>query len=233
MELSISPVEKSANLVDQVVHQLRSAILGGDLPIGQPIPAEAALAEQLQVSRTVVREAMQTMRGMGIVEIRRGKPARVKRPDVRDAADSLQFYLGSQGGSLLDQLEVRAPVECQIAELAAQRITREQLDGLREALDELRKARTRPEVIDADVRFHARLADATGNPLFATLLAAVAELMRISIAATNPGPARIVTLELHEAIFDAVEAGDPLAARQAMQAHMDEAARYLREQGVK
>ena len=232
MELSISPVEKNANLVDQVVRQLRSAILGGGLPFGEPIPAEGVLAKQLQVSRTVVREALRTMRGMGMVEIDRGKPARVKRPDVRDAADSLQFYLGSHGGSLLQQIEVRTSVECQIAELAAQRITPEQLEKLREALEELRRAKTRAQVVEADVRFHTQLAESTGNPLFCTLLATVAELMRASIASMNPGPAWNVSLELHEAIFRAVDRGDASAARDAMAAHMREAEAFLREHGL-
>lgn len=229
MHLSVEPVKNRGNLVEQVVEQLRTAILEGELSVGQQMPTELYLVEQLNVSRTVVREAMHTMRGMGMLEINRGKPARVKKPDVQHTANTLQFYLGSRGGTLLQQIEVRTPVECQIAELAAMRATPADIQKLGEALHDLQAAKKREEVVEADIRFHTRLAEATGNPLFCTLLAAVAELMRVSIATMNPGPARMVTLELHESIYKAVAGGDPIAAREAMSVHMREAEAFLRQ----
>lgn len=208
------------DLVHEMVAQLRARILEGDFSDGD-LPAEGELSTSFGVSRTVAREAMRTLRTMGLVEVAQGKRPRVRPVDSEMAVDCLTLLLCRGSISLLDLIEVRKPIEGQIAELAAERASPAHIQAMEEAIENQAKATTMKRQVEADMIFHQEMAIATGNEIFRLLLAALASLLEESRrqSISQVGSARAV--EGHTAILDAIKNRDPVAARMAMARHLE------------
>lgn len=134
---------------------------------------------------------------------------------------------------LADIYEVRLHVEQSCAELAAQRRTAQDIKALRKALDEMGVAvKSRTDGTAADVRFHLAIAEATRNAAMRKLLEFLHGSLGDSVkrARANsdrvPGQPEIAQAE-HKALFAAIEAGDPTAARAAVCNHLEHAAQRL------
>ena len=209
-----------ANRVDEVVLRLREQIVSGKLSADHSLPSEGDLATQFRVSRTVVREAMRILCTQGLVEISQGRRPRVKKADSQAAIISLDALLSRGSGSLQHLTEVRLPLEVEIAGLAAERATPEQLQTLAQTNDQLAGANSLEECIEADIAFHRALAAATNNPLFVLLLETVAQLLRESRRRTLTQSGTRLAWEEHVKIYQTVVQRDPAAAREAMRQHM-------------
>jgi GntR family transcriptional repressor for pyruvate dehydrogenase complex len=228
MSPKLVPLERG-DLVRGAVEQLRAFVLSR--PRDEELPSEAVLAQRLGVSRTVLREAMKHLQAQGLVLIAQGKRARVRPADPQAAIASLDVLLRRSEGSLLQLVEVRRPLEAEIVALAARRATPEALAEAEAAIAAQEAAATLEARIDADLAFHRALAKATGNPVFALLLDALAGLMRASRRTSLGKYGNRIPVEHHRAILDAVRRRDPAAARAAMDAHLGLNERHLREDG--
>lgn len=220
------------NLVDEVVQRLRDHILTGELEAEAPLPSEGNLAETFRVSRTVIREAMRILRTQGLVEISRGRRPRVKKVGPQAAIESLDALLSRSPGSLAYLTQVRRPLEIEIAGLACQHATQEHWNLLEQANEELAAAGNFEECVVADVRFHRILAEATGNPLFVLLMETIAQLLYESRRRTISQSGVALALEEHRRILLTIRSRDPLAARAAMERHMNLIQRDLHEAGL-
>lgn len=216
------------DLVARVVAHLRGTILAGTYATGASLPSEGSLAASLGVSRTVIREAMRSLRSQGLVVMSQGARPRVAEVDARPTVESLALLLTRSRTTLLQLTEVRRPLEAAIAGRAAERATAEQIAALRAANADLEGAASLGDRVAADVRFHERLAEATGNPVFMVLLATLGGLLvesrRRTIRTAGLEPALIG----HREILAAVERRDPAAAEAAMRRHLDWAERDIR-----
>jgi len=127
-------------LHEDVADQLRDAIFDGRYVAGQKLPPERELAEEFEVNRTSVREAIQVLEGLGLVTVRQGDGVTV-RPRTEasfDALPSMIFHAGHIHLSLLGELiEVMSPMLLEMGRLAIERHTPEQLQELRRLRDEL------------------------------------------------------------------------------------------------
>jgi GntR family transcriptional regulator, transcriptional repressor for pyruvate dehydrogenase complex len=217
------------NLVREVVEQLRNQILAGRFPPDAPMPPEGQLCEGFGVSRTVIREAMRTLQAQGLVEVSQGRLPRVRPVDSRNVVETLGTFLQRGNHSLLNLIEVRRPLESEIAGLAAQRATPEQIEALRQAVRQMAAARALDSRVEADLRFHDLLATATGNPVFPLLLSVLADLMRQSRRQTISATGLERALAGHRAVLAAVEDRDPVQARKTMLDHLDLAEHDLQE----
>ena len=215
-----APPLLSENLVDEVVGRLRSHIVGGKLPPDSLLPSEGKLAESFRVSRTVVREAMRILQAQGLVVLSQGRRAAVKRADPEATIASLDALLSRSNSSLEHLTEARRPLEIEIAGLAAERATPEQLAALEQANFDLEQAPDLEHAVDADVRFHRLLAEATGNPIFVSMLETIAQLLRESRRRTIKSAGKQLALDEHRKILATIRTGDREAAREAMQFHM-------------
>ncbi|RUM07889.1 FadR/GntR family transcriptional regulator [Rhizobium chutanense] len=216
-----SPVE-SRRLYRQVADQIRLMIASGELAVGQRLPAERDLAEQLSVSRPTVREALIVLEVEGLVNIRMGSGIYVAR---RHAA-SVAVSEGEPVEGPFELLQARAVIECAIAEEAATRARPEDIALLDEALVRMSGGvNDAGAVIAADRAFHTGIAAIVGN---ATLIRVTGEMfdMRMSpyfekLASHFEGPTTWRSaLEEHRAIRDAIAAGDAAGAKAAMRAHL-------------
>ena len=210
----------SLGIKERVAGQLRGLIEAGSLQAGEQLPSERELAEQLGVSRSTVREAVQFLGALGLVEIRHGSGTFV-RSDGDLPSEWLQWTQRHQV-QVHELLEVRRGLEAVAAELAAERS--HDLGAMEAALADMEAAIDGPDVpglVEADLAFHTALAAASGNTALRHLTDSLGrELLRERGAIWNePGrPER--SLREHRRIYEAVSAGDALGARTALVDHL-------------
>ena len=222
------PIAPRATLVDQGCEQLRSKILVGEFRSGDELPPEGTLAEMLDVSRTVIREVLRILRAQGLVEVAQGRTPRVQPADPQAAVDSLTALLRGGGNSVLQLLEVRRPLEAAIAHHAAHRATAEQIAAMREAIDDQVRSVRREDQVAADMRFHALLAEATGNAIFQMFMGTIWELLKTSIQTTLSKTGVERAAVGHRNVLEAIERRDAAAAEREMRAHLISAEEDLR-----
>lgn len=227
---AVSTVEAAQSLHGDVLDQLGLLISGGELVAGQVVRADE-LGERFGVSRTVVREAVRVLESMGMVSSRRRVGVTVAPREQWNVHDPRIIRWRLEGADRLAQLrslsELRCGIEPLAAGLAAARATPEQCGELTRAVMDMAvhgRSGDLTAYLEADIRFHATLLGASGNEMLAALSGVVAEVLagrtRHDLMPARPEPAAI---RLHADVAQAVQAGDAQAARQAMQAILDEA----------
>ncbi|MAT95126.1 MAG: GntR family transcriptional regulator [Halioglobus sp.] len=218
MEIQTIKVQR---LYLQVAQQLQGLIESGAIEVGARLPSERDLASQFGVSRPTVREAMIALEIAGLVEVRSGSGVYVlARPDHPGRVAQMQ------GPGPFEILEARRLIEGETCALAAQRIDAQQLARLQELVDEMAEENRREVVTEqADEAFHCLVAEAAGNSALAATVTWLWRLRNESEISTHfhrrvraEGNRPIVAD--HQAILDALRAGDPQAARQAMSGHL-------------
>jgi GntR family transcriptional repressor for pyruvate dehydrogenase complex len=215
------------SLVKKAEDRLRRQILKrGDHDL---LPSQGELAATLGVSRTVLREAMKHLEAEGLVEIAQGRRIRVKPAGPQASMRTLDAMLRRSDASLAQLLEVRRPLEGEIAALAAERILPEELLELENTLVDLRVQQVLDRRVDADLLFHRTLAVATRNPVFPLLLDTLAGLLRASRYASIGTHGAAAAVEGHQEILDAVKARNPKAAREAMLRHLQANEKQLKD----
>jgi GntR family transcriptional repressor for pyruvate dehydrogenase complex len=214
----------SAKLVEQTVAALREQILSGSYPSGAVLPSQGAICDELGVSRSVVREAMRTLQSQGLIEVTQGRRPCVLPAGPAPVIESLGTLVERSVISLQQLLEVRRPLEVEIAARAARQRSDEHVEQLRLSLDAMRDAGDLPAQVDADVHFHKILADASGNPLFGIMLDVLSKLLHESRRHTIRQSGIETALRFHERIFRAVQEWDVESARNAMREHMEQTA---------
>jgi len=222
-------VVRESSLSDKVAALLTESILAGVVRPGQRLPSERELMEQFGVSRSVIREAVRSVAAKGLVkqQPRAGHVVSELGPD--SVTESMTIYLRGRGPYGLEKLmEVRATIETQTAELAAERASTKEVDEIRTADAELRGARGARQAALADIAFHRAIAHASGNEFFVIMLDSI---RGVQLQAQSPGLADRVTREAvraeHATILERIADRDSAGARLAMQAHIEDSARRL------
>ncbi|NHZ70314.1 MAG: FCD domain-containing protein [Proteobacteria bacterium] len=219
-------------LAIDIADQIERLVLSRELAIGDALPAERELAEQLEVSRNILREAISMLVQKGLVEVRPGSGTFIARPSSELLGDTLTSFIRFNSSGLLDLVEARRSLEVEITALAAERATEADravvedcLKVMDESVDDLEA------YIEADIRFHQALAVAADNEILYLLLDSIRGAMRENIrtlATLQPGAVREAAHH-HRAIAEALELHDPGAAREAMRGHLEGVERGLRE----
>jgi DNA-binding FadR family transcriptional regulator len=217
-----------ANHVAALAELFEQAILSGELAPGEQLPSERDISAQRKVSRSVVREALGRLASLGLVESRHGSGTRVRAPDGQQVSAAYRRLMHRPGHKLEDLSAVRLPLETAIAALAAENRTDDHLRRLDEAQRALGNPRRSLEShVEADLAFHAGLADATGNPFFAVVLAPIQELLVESRRRTLGRYGAKIAYEHHAAVLAAVGAQRPEDAASAMRQHIEANFRHL------
>jgi GntR family transcriptional repressor for pyruvate dehydrogenase complex len=220
------PVQ-TERLYEQIVDQIESRIVAGELKVGDQLPSERELAEQFTVSRIAVREAVKSLRQKGLVEIRPGRGTFVTNGTpgaVRHSLNMLMKFGSADGDSYL--VEVREILEPEIAARAATRITDEFIAAMQNAVNIMETATASNDsdaFVEADLDFHLALAEAAQNPIILILINSIIDLLREQRKRTgnvSGGLAR--GQHHHKLILDALIRHDAQAARQTMQAHLQQ-----------
>jgi DNA-binding FadR family transcriptional regulator len=218
-----------------LVEALGRRVVHGWVAPGEPLPAEPLLAEEYDVSRTAVREALRVLAAKGLVEARpmRGTRVRPRREWRLLDPDLLRWSVddGDPGELLRDLFDVRLMLEPEAARLAAERAAAEDREAVEAAYARLAASLDDPEAfVDADLAFHRAVIAATSNPLLGELAAAVEAGLRLArrVQVRVAGDLRPLPrdpLPGHLAVVDGVVAGDGEAAAAAMRRVVLSAAR--------
>lgn len=209
-------------LPEALADALQQEILGERLAPGDRLPTEAELAERFDVSRTVVREAARLLVQRGLVTVKPGRGMTVAEFDGRFIAEQYALLLRLSSGTFEQLLELRLVLEVEMAALAAERRTPEQLAAMRETIRRGHEARdSRLEFLAADLDFHELVAQASGNPFFLLVVGPINGFLRDTYSQGPGYPAAAShTLKEHQEMADAIEAGDPARARRATEKHL-------------
>lgn len=217
---TIEPIRRS-KLYQGIVAQIEELLERGELRPGDQLPPERALAEQFEVSRASVREALRTLELLGVIETRAGGGTFVRRVAPDDLARPLHSLI-ARGHTLPDVIAFRGVVEPAIAAMAAQRIREEQLAELRELLQRQHAKVARHETyVEEDTRFHEVIGDAAGNELLTTMLGVIWDVLRASREEWLQTNDRAhASLDAHQRIYDALARHDADGAREASAEHI-------------
>lgn len=217
----------SRRISRQVVTQFQGMMREGVLSAGDRLPTERDLAEQFQVSRNSVREALRELDLLGLVESRHGEGTFVRAPGPADLMAPFRAVIELSMPAAESVMEFRMAFEPGVASLAAANLTPAGEDLLVQALDRFERALTseaRAETPDAD--FHLAVARVTGNPTVIAVHAAVYELlhdMRSRLAPSSYEP-HDKSATGHRALTEAILARDPDRAGQVMRDHLADVA---------
>ncbi|MFB9660255.1 FadR/GntR family transcriptional regulator [Glycomyces mayteni] len=214
---------------DDVVNGVKHMILTGELHPGERLPVEKELAETLGVSRGSLREGVRALSILGVLDTRQGDGTYVTGLDVPRLLAPMGFMVELQGdeGQARHVHAIRRLLEAEAARLAAYSIPDEALAEARGLLDEAaRLLDTAPDdherIIEIDIAFHRIIASHTGNPVLAGMIEALAGRTvreRLWRSLREAGADRR-THEEHLAIWRALRAHDPEAARVRMANHL-------------
>ena len=222
---------KSGNAYEVTVERLSAAIKMGLYRSGDQLPNERDLAEIMGVSRTTLREAIRVLVAQGFLSVKRGRTggtfvtAALTLPSVRE----LKQRLIESGTTLNDILDHRLIVEPGVAELAAQRANRGQIDAMQTLIDRM------SEVADQfgehrclDTEFHLSIARATQSDRLASMVAGIhAELSDLLAVIPHSSAACLDSALQHQAILDAIATERSDLARQLMSDHITRTNRLL------
>lgn len=220
--MDIQPIVRREHLPTRIAADFAQRIRGGSLQPGDKLPTEQVLSRTLGVSRTVVREAIAQLRSEGLVETRQGVGAFV-------AQSPGQIRLQSGGDmdrhQFTDLYQLRVPLEIEAAGIAAENRGDDDLRAIDEALDRMSSQdEWETEGVTADLDFHRRIAQATGNEYFVQFIGVIADrVAHVIVAGRSHMQAHAIfahTIAEHTAIRDAIRDRDPKAARAAMRAHL-------------
>ncbi len=231
-EFKVERLTVTGSLADRVTDALIQLTKGEDFPPGSRLPSEMSMASRFGVSRTVIREAISRLKSDGLVESRQGSGVFVREgnmntpfridPSIMDSIHSIQQVI-----------ELRKALEGEITALAAERRSKAQLAAIKQALKQIdTEVRDGSVGTVADITFHRRIAEATGNPHFLSLIEFLFNFIQSAMQtargyeSTRPDLAQEVKDE-HLVIVDAIAKQDVEAARAAARHHMDGSSRRL------
>ena len=199
---------------EAVFAAIRGDIESGVVPVGGKLSSEATLAQQYGVSRSVIREALRSCTALGLTVTKTGKGTFVIAAKVANDLTLGQY-------SARDLTEARPHIEIPAAGLAAQRRTAEELETLRHLMDAM-STETDPESwVALDSSFHAAIARASGNKVFASVVADIRDALAHQSETLNMVADRQHASDIeHQQILTAIEAGSPDEASAAMANHL-------------
>ena len=213
---------RQLRISEEVAEQLKQSIVSGHFKPGEKLPPERDLAEEFQVSRVAIREALRKLEHAGFIVTRQGATGGAYVTDLNFeylVNAFLDLFL-SEKISIPELHHVRLLIEPEVARLAASNITPEYAQRLKEALDIEELPITSLSVdVDRKQRVHFILAEMCGNRFFEALMRSLLGLTKKVVEAVNPDPDYVHPKGMHRSVVEAVVAGNAEAAAEAMKKH--------------
>jgi GntR family transcriptional repressor for pyruvate dehydrogenase complex len=221
VSLDTSPLRPlgRTRLYEDLVERLGEFVIRTDLEVGGRFPPERELASRLGVSRASLRQALAVLEAQGFIEVRHGGGVFLRR---RRGFGGVLHKLVERRRRLPEVLEARELLEVRLAELAATRRTDADLAALRSALETMEAEVASAGLgAEGDIAFHHAVHHAGSNTVLEHVIDGLAEAIHETRmeSLSEPGRPRS-SLAAHRRILEAIEAGEPARAADAMRAHL-------------
>ncbi|MFN8095019.1 MAG: FadR/GntR family transcriptional regulator [Vicinamibacteria bacterium] len=208
----------------QVVDHVRREIEAGRLGPGDRLPPERELAQQMGVSRPSLRSGLRTLTAMGIIHARRGAGTFIVEGPPQLGKAPLQFMAALHGFTLDQMYEARRMLEVGAAGLAATRATGEQLVAMADEITGMYATLEDPQAfLRHDLAFHRAVAAGSGNPIVATIIGTLVEIIWEAGRVNMQGFSLRESADTHRRIYDAIRSRSAERARREMTAHLEQA----------
>lgn len=224
---------------DELADILESRIVTNNIPVGMRIPPEREIAEECGINRATVQKAIQLLEQRGLVEMLHGSGTYVKDLEHSVMVDTLKRYFVHTRSTPEHMFSLRLFLESGAASLAASSATDQQVKELRTCFEEFEDAINGGDDekrVEADLRFHEMIAEATGNPMLMCVMKSLHKI--IFLLMTDDSVDRIKkakakdSIQIHRAILEAIADRNPELADQMMKKHMNLGKLLLRGEAV-
>lgn len=226
----IKRAKRPASAVDTIVENFRTMIETGALRVGDDLPTERDMAEQLGVSRNTFREAIKRLEAYGIVETRQKQGARIVNKSVDAMISILSFRLGADEKTFLDVQHFRGILETGLVTDIVANVTPADVEELTEINERLATTRAVVTLAEIDLAFHKRLLSVARNDtalkVYDVLSGVILQIMTLGKAQNGSE----LALTSHRAIIAALAKGDRDGLQRELSDHMGLGLRYLAQQ---
>ncbi|MDQ7095306.1 FadR/GntR family transcriptional regulator [Desulfosporosinus sp. PR] len=225
------PVKFYGNLSEGVVNQIMQVIKKGELKPGDKLPPEREMCTMFSVSRTVIRDALKMLVGLGVVTIRHGMGAYINEVDEAEDVSRLASLLQISRGTVEELFQVREVLESQAVVWCTQNANEQDLQQLENII---RKGKELGDTGESklallDAEFHLKIVEAAGNKVLMRLMINLLDLLGENRTRTLmvPGRPRLSVMD-HASIVEAIKQRDPELARQRMLSHLADVREAIR-----
>ncbi len=213
------------SIIDKVIDHFKSQIISGELKEGDLLPSQDELAKHLGVSRISLREAINRLALLGLVEVKHGVGTfiRATRPDF--LIQSISSLIIMDHASAEELLQARSLIEPAVTALAAESATPEEIDKINGILTAMEKEFREGLIQDykeKDTTFHLTIAASSHNRVLVRVVQAIRELLPgvIFKAFAESRALQASAMEYHRRIFDAIRNRDSTKAKEEMEGHL-------------
>ena len=224
---SFQPVRRS-QLVNEVISQLRSRFASGEFQLGDKLPSEAVLIEELRVGRTTLREAIRVLEHDGLVEVRQGSGT-----FLRSTTDPEVLAVRLRQARVLEVMEVRRALELEVARMAAAYRTDGALAAIRDTVDRMRRSIDSGDklaFLEADMEMYRILAGETRNSIMIEIHSSFAEALRLALTQVVGIPGVMLNcLGHHKQLLEAIVARDSSRAEEVVKSHLERVMRLIQD----
>lgn len=219
---------RGVNIRDSVVEQVRNLILEGRWKPGDKLPPQDKLAEEFGISRTSMREALYKLSSLGLIKIEHGKGTFISSRSTASMLETLSLLILNETDEL-NLLEARTYLEAGTSSLAAERATEEEIEELRELVQEMKIYLDRDQIdsfSDCDLKFHLKIAGIAKNAVLVKLIETIREMLQRQQREVHTIPRAVKSAYIyHEKIMQAVAVRNPTEAQRLMEEHLN----YVKE----
>jgi len=211
---------KKVNIADAVYESMIGMIASGNWPEGTKIPSENELKERFQVSRNTVRQAIQKMNALGIIEAKQGEGTFVRKIDTGFYLNMLipTVFLGDS--SCITILEFEKGIQVESVKLAGNRASQEEIDGLHYYIEQMRTETDPDQFFEYDIEYHKYMSKITHNEMFYKSMSIIKSMLKENLREVVSKYGTRESVEHHTEIYQKLRAGNTQEAADMMDKHM-------------
>lgn len=211
---------KKVNIADIVYENMLEMVAGGSWPEGTKIPSENELKDMFQVSRNTVRQAIQKMSALGILEAKQGEGTYVRKIDTSFYLNILipTVFLGDE--SCISILEFEKSIQVESVKLAGKKASLEEIEGLKRYIDLMEKESDPDQFFEYDIEYHKYLSQITHNEMFYKSMSIIKCMLKENLREIVVRYGTKESVSHHTLIYEYLKEGKILEAAELMDEHM-------------
>ena len=213
---------KQEKISTKIAEQIKALIKEGDLKPGDALPPERELVKVFNVSRASLREALNSLTGMGFLEMSQKQRTIVKSLASGRMTEPLHLLIKDDIQTVFELIEVRKAIETWNAYHAAERANNDDITRLENSLESMKmKIEQRISVVEDDADFHLAMAEATHNKIQTHLMFSIYDLLKESLGGYYESIRMQDIFDQHSNVLAAIKKRDPDLASKRMREHLD------------